>query len=314
MSRYIDTKALDAMRLASPQGSSCPLYIHDGFDLDRFTDFVSAREDFVVLDYHSYFVFTPRDSAEPASGHTSDIQSSVVGRLGHAYQRMRQNMVVGEWSCALTPESLEAEQDHEVARRNFCTAQYEVYSANASGHHFWCMSFLSGYPKEVLTLVWLLAYKLDHHDEGWSFTDAVAAKMIPQTFWAYSGSSGPLFLALIDTISPSIAPSIPALAASIASPTMHSDSAPVQHRSVAIHHRRQGSTPQASFSQGYLDGFNAAKTFAKRKSKLGFQGQYIHDRIQMLKRTGNGPSGGEVQYEEGFRKGLGEAETLIEAL
>jgi glucan 1,3-beta-glucosidase len=128
------------MRKASPYGSSCPLYVHDGFDLDRFTDFVSAREDFVVLDYHSYFVFTPSDSAEPASGHTSDIQTSIQDRLEVSYKRLRQNMIVGEWSCALTPESLDAEQDHTQARKDFCMAQYDLYSENSSGHHFWCKS------------------------------------------------------------------------------------------------------------------------------------------------------------------------------
>ena len=52
------------MRQAGPTAASFPLYLHDGFDLDRFSYFVANRSDFVVQDHHSYFVFTPADESE----------------------------------------------------------------------------------------------------------------------------------------------------------------------------------------------------------------------------------------------------------
>ena len=51
------TNALSVLRQVSPEAAAFPFYIHDGFDLSRFADYVSTRKDFVVLDHHSYFVF-----------------------------------------------------------------------------------------------------------------------------------------------------------------------------------------------------------------------------------------------------------------
>ena len=88
------------MRQADPAAASLPLYIHDGFDLDRFSAFVANRTDFVVQDHHSYFVFTPPDEAEPASQHTSDIYGDIAQSLADASARQQRNLVVDEFSSS----------------------------------------------------------------------------------------------------------------------------------------------------------------------------------------------------------------------
>lgn len=51
-------RVINTLRKVSPEASRFPFYIHDGFNLQRFADFVGGRKDFVVQDHHSYFVFT----------------------------------------------------------------------------------------------------------------------------------------------------------------------------------------------------------------------------------------------------------------
>jgi len=127
----------------SPQAASLPLYIHDGFDLQRFSDFNAGRNDFVVVDHHSYFVFTPGDESEPASQHTADIHSSINKQLSGASDEGHNNLIVGEWSCALTPESLSSEKDPMAARQQFCSGQQDVYTNSSTGWSFWSESTLS---------------------------------------------------------------------------------------------------------------------------------------------------------------------------
>lgn len=126
------------MRQVSPQAQSLPLYVHDGFDLDRFSKYIAGRTDFVVHDYHSYFVFTPQDNAKPAHVHTVDIATNTSDSLAQASAQERRNLIVGEWSCALTPDSLKKEGDEDDARKQFCTGQMEVYTNDTAGWAFWC--------------------------------------------------------------------------------------------------------------------------------------------------------------------------------
>ncbi|KAF7363339.1 putative dolichyl-phosphate-mannose--glycolipid alpha-mannosyltransferase [Mycena sanguinolenta] len=116
-----------------------PLYIHDGFNLQKYSDYVAQRRDFVVQDHHSYFVFTPSDDKKSASAHTQEIKTSISDSLTKAAANQRRNLIIGEWSCALTPQSLSQDSDEseEDARRNFCLAQLETYSNATAGWTFW---------------------------------------------------------------------------------------------------------------------------------------------------------------------------------
>jgi hypothetical protein len=126
------------MRVASPYAQNLPLYVHDGFDLNLFSNYVGNRSDFVVEDHHSYYVFTPQDAAESASAHTVDIATGTNTLLADASSRERRNLIVGEWSCALTAQSLSGEVDLDAARTAFCSGQEVVYRNVTAGWAFWC--------------------------------------------------------------------------------------------------------------------------------------------------------------------------------
>lgn len=128
------------MRQRSSGGPSLPLYINDGFNLPKYSTYISGRPDFVVEDHHSYFVFTPADESEPASQHTSDVKGSIAGDLWAAGSKERENLVIGEWSCALTGQSLSTQSDPDEATKQFCTTQMGVYANTSAGWSFWCKS------------------------------------------------------------------------------------------------------------------------------------------------------------------------------
>jgi glucan 1,3-beta-glucosidase len=84
-------------------------------------------------------VFTAHDAAEPVRQHTVDIATGTDRALSLASGRQRRNLVIGEWSCALTPQSLQGEGDPVDARTAFCSGQAEVYHNETAGWYFWCM-------------------------------------------------------------------------------------------------------------------------------------------------------------------------------
>lgn len=131
------------MRQKSSGEVDLPLYIHDGFNLQQYSAFLSQRSDFVVEDHHSYFVFSASDESEPASQHTSDIKGPISGDFGAADSKDRDNLVISEWSCALTTQSLSTQADPNAARKQFCTTQMNVYTNASAGWSFWCTSYCS---------------------------------------------------------------------------------------------------------------------------------------------------------------------------
>jgi len=326
------------MRQVSPAATSFPLYLHDGFDLDQFSGYVANRTDFVVVDHHSYFVFTPSDDAEPATQHTADVEGSISGSIAAASTQAHRNLVIDEWSCALTPESLANETDPNEARKAFCTGQMDVYANTTAGWGFWA------YNKEDC-----------FDDPGWCFKAAVG-NSLPSTFFSYG--QGPLtdpaqLPSLADLMGDMNAPPTSAILASAQETSTDTEVAPTttmynsqpsttpapmnrrgrsrsQRRTIypswkrysalsSVHApaRRQydGATnmspEQRSIAKGYSDGFLTAKIFAQYgMSKLGFTGQYISDSIAKL-----GPSvvqpGTESYYEDWFMKGLQDGENIV---
>ena len=122
----------------SPFAQALPLYLHDGFDLVRFSDFVVGRKDFVVQDHHSYFVFTDNDRATKASQHIANVQGSIAEAFGWVSDRQHRNFVIDEWSCALDPQSLQNEDNVDQVRKAFCMAQLNAYANTTAGWGFWC--------------------------------------------------------------------------------------------------------------------------------------------------------------------------------
>lgn len=304
-------QAIAAMREVYPQ-ANMPLYLHDGFDLDRFTDYVANRKDFVVQDHHSYFVFTPSDSSEPASQHTSDIRNGIADSLRQASLAERRNLVVDEFSCALTDDSLENEPDPDQARMDFCTGQIEMYANTTAGWSFWA------YRKEDCM-----------EDPGWCFGAAVG-KSLPSTFFSYGAppvTPEPTQLPDMSTLSEGMTPPSDEQDPSAGNRPPQYDSysqddssappafqdPPGYPQGAPNDNGPSSASQQASKIRGYKDGFLTARIFALYNlSRLGFIGQYITDSLAAL-----GPGiispGTESFYEEGFMRGLADGEAVVSA-
>ncbi|KAF7793112.1 hypothetical protein EIP86_004220 [Pleurotus ostreatoroseus] len=331
------TQAIDTMRSVSPIAASFPLYIHDGFNLDQFSAYVANRTDFVVVDHHSYFVFTPSDDAESASDHTADVDGAIQASLNNDDLEARDNMVVDEWSCALTDQSLQNEKNPDQARQDFCTAQANVYTNISAGWSFW------SYRKEDCD-----------DDPGWCFTEAVG-NALPWSFFTYGvapttpePSQLPDMSTLLQGMTPPTGTDFPSPSYPSPSPSPPPafrrtvQSRPGRRAPKCTLKRRDGDiqnplnpnhpnpptstsssapTPSApplnpvqlASERGYTDGFLTARIFALYSlSKLGFLEQYISDSIQTL-----GPnivaSGTEDLYHDAFLRGLSDGETVVAA-
>jgi hypothetical protein len=163
-------------------GADFPLYIHDGFNLEQYSAYVAKREDFIVQDHvrisalnsarsdsnppkHSYFVFTQEDQNKNPSEHTRNINTEVRNLLAKASANQHGNLIIGEWSCALTPQSLSQVSNQTAARQAFGEAQLNTYSNTTAGWSFW-------------------AYKKEDCDAGWCLPAAVG-NCLPSDFSAY---------------------------------------------------------------------------------------------------------------------------------
>ncbi|GLB35433.1 putative cellulase (glycosyl hydrolase family 5) [Lyophyllum shimeji] len=314
------SRAIETMRQSSaPSAASFPLYVHNGFDIGRFTGYIANRTDFVVQDHHSYFVFTPDDENKPASGLTNDVRGPVADMLASASGSQRRNLVVDEWSCALTPQSLSSEPDKHRAQSDFCKAQLDVYANTTAGWSFW------SYFKEGC-----------EDDPGWCFKAAVN-NTLPATFFSYGQAPGTdpdhvqVFVANMTVPSPRDILSIIQGNGTAPEPRSTFTRRSFQrqfglrrdrHRFEAIHHlRQQKQNPlgglqltdaQRSTLKGYADGFLAAKTFASfRLSKLGFVGQYVYERMAQLGPAAI-PPGTEQDYRDGFGRGLMDGQEVVQ--
>lgn len=165
---------LTTLRQVSPEAAAFPFYIHDAFDMPRFADYISTRKDFVVLDHHSYFVFDSASQSTPASKLADAFQpghGSVSQQVSAASSEVRRNIMVGEWSCALSGDALKDSADPAGDRRKFCSGQMESYTNATAGWAFW-------------------SYKTENcdSDPNWCFTGAVG-NSLPSTFHSYPNSS-----------------------------------------------------------------------------------------------------------------------------
>ncbi|WWC64720.1 uncharacterized protein I303_107331 [Kwoniella dejecticola CBS 10117] len=165
------SQVLGVLRQVSPEAAVFPFYLNDAFDMSRFADYISTRKDFVVLDHHSYFVFGDANSqATPASQLVASLQpgqGSLSNQIIGASNEGRRNIVIDEFSCALSGQALSNSQDQAGDRRQFCTGQMESYTNATAGYSFW-------------------SYKTENcaSDVNWCFTSAVG-NTLPSTFFSY---------------------------------------------------------------------------------------------------------------------------------
>ena len=77
-----------------------------------------------------------------ASVHISNVNGPIADDLKSTAKRLNDNLLIGEWSCALTGDSLKAESDPQGAQSTFCRSQMDVYSRAGGGWSFWSKSLL----------------------------------------------------------------------------------------------------------------------------------------------------------------------------
>ncbi|GJE85411.1 glycoside hydrolase family 5 protein [Phanerochaete sordida] len=161
---------LDAIRAVRSVDPSIPLYIGDSWMTDQYASFIESHANaipFTVLDHHLYRCFTQGDASTPASQHAHNLRDPNAGtpqmfaRVSQKLQAAGGALVVGEWSGALNPGSLQGVGDDTGVRREYIAAQLALYEQYCAGYFFW-------------------TYKKEHAgDKGWSLRDAVAAGVFP---------------------------------------------------------------------------------------------------------------------------------------
>lgn len=161
---------LDAIRAVRSVDTSIPIYIGDSWMTDQYASFIESHADalpFTVLDHHLYRCFTQSDASTPASQHAHNLRDpnartpQMFARVSQKLQGAGGALVVGEWSGALNPGSLQGVGDDTAVRREFIAAQLALYEQYCAGYFFWT------YKKE------------QPGDKGWSLRDAVAAGVFP---------------------------------------------------------------------------------------------------------------------------------------
>lgn len=156
-----------------PPPSDFPIFIDDARDPNWYSQIVGKRDDFVVVDRHVYRCFTAHDKQLTGEQQAADIRGHARDELKKHHVNAHGNIIIGEWSAALSPEGMPpgadaGEQDRQ--RRIFVQAQREVFNDNCAGQFFWTYKKERGW------------------DAGWSSRDASTAAILPE--WV-GGPRGP---------------------------------------------------------------------------------------------------------------------------
>ena len=135
--------------------------IHDGFRPDAWANFMKEPEYAnVILDTHIYQCYTDEDHKRNLNGHIA----LAADRRKHL-ESMEQNLqvMVGEWSAALGPESYAGLTwfEKETGRRGYAAAQLTSYD-RTRGWFYW-------------------TYKLESPSD-WNFRECVERGWLPDTF------------------------------------------------------------------------------------------------------------------------------------
>ncbi|KZT07057.1 glycoside hydrolase family 5 protein [Laetiporus sulphureus 93-53] len=279
---------LDTFRALRSIDSSIPLYIGDAWMTDEYADFISnSGAQFIVLDHHLYRCFTPQDSSTSATEHAralSDPNQSAPQMFARVSQKLEGagcGLVVGEWSGALNPGSVQGIQNEDAARRDYIAAQLQLYDRHCAGWFFWT------YKKQ-----W-------SGDKGWSFRDAVEAGVFPALVGLRRRKP------VEDTAA--IAPRR----------DLARDKALGEH--TAYWQQYPGHYEHERFGEGFIQGWEDAWVFLGAEplasapvSELGFKGPWAKRRAQEhARRQGEGNI---WEYEQGFMQGVTAARADFDAM
>lgn len=154
--------------------TSIPLYISDCWQTDDYAGYISAlppcdANPITAIDHHLYRCFTAYDTHTSITEHTKALSDTnaqtpqLFERVARKLEPYGSAIVVGEWSGAVNPGSLQgfSPQEELAERRAYIDAQLSLYEKYCAGWYFWT------YKKE------------QEGDKGWSLRDAVGAGVFP---------------------------------------------------------------------------------------------------------------------------------------
>lgn len=161
----------DAIREIRDIDSGFPIYISDCWMTDQYADFVAHLPSSLALtcvDHHLYRCFTECDISTSAAQHTASLADrnapfpQMFSRASEKLAASGSGLIVGEWSGALNPGSLQGTADEHQKRASYIRAQLDLFELYCAGSFFWT------YKKEL------------PGDQGWSFRDAVENGIFPE--------------------------------------------------------------------------------------------------------------------------------------
>ncbi|EIW78117.1 glycoside hydrolase family 5 protein [Coniophora puteana RWD-64-598 SS2] len=155
----------------APIDPGMPIYISDCWQTDQYAAYIQALNappsTIVGLDHHLYRCFTSEDISTSADQHAGALWDpnawapKMFAATAEKLASAGAGLVVGEWSGALNPGSLQNGRSHDEQRKNYVAAQLALFERCCAGWFFWT------YKKE------------SPGDTGWSYRDAVQSGVFP---------------------------------------------------------------------------------------------------------------------------------------
>lgn len=135
----------DAIRSIRKHTPDLPLYLGDAWDLRHYSQWVSKQTtptNFLVVDHHLYRCFTKDDHSTSAREHAARIHPAHGGptssMLRDSAKTLGGSLIIGEWSAALNPGSLQG-RPQDDCQREWGHAQAAAYAAFVGGNFFWTL-------------------------------------------------------------------------------------------------------------------------------------------------------------------------------
>ncbi|KAL4247590.1 glycosyl hydrolase 5 (cellulase A) family protein [Abortiporus biennis] len=276
-----------------------PVYIGDCWDTEGYAEFISKSPGdrttgWFVLDHHLYRCFTQEDTRMSIQEHINSVTNpnsytpQLFSRVSAKLCSSGAAMIVGEWSGAVNPGSLQGTPPHEENRKRseWLKGQLSLYEKNCAGWFFWC------YKKE------------QKGDLGWSLRDSFEANVFPPLPTLINGANMP-------------SDDDRAQKREVAKSKAYGEH-------VAYWSKYPGDYEHWRFADGFLQGWNDAWLFFDTSmnacqqgqktaiQELGFQGPWLRRRLRQhvsVKGSGNGRCYWE--FEHGFQQGMGASKTEI---
>lgn len=135
--------AVKAIRKQGGDAAGLPLYLGDSWDLSHYSGWVAKQANagnFLVVDHHLYRCFTKEDHSKSAGDHAGRVSPNGPDHkmLAGASSSLGGSLVIGEWSSALNPGSLQG-QSQDDAQRAWGHAQITAYNDLVGGSFYWTL-------------------------------------------------------------------------------------------------------------------------------------------------------------------------------